>query len=167
MIGLKRHTVDVVDHDPSWTVLGVLACQTVRNACGELLADVQHVGSTAVPDLPAKPILDIAAAVVTLDQCRNWSGGWPGSAICTGAIMETREATSLPPSLPRTSGQSTCTWLNITADNGVITLLSGICCGTGPRSAEDMRNSKKNSRGFTGMTGSCTPSPKLNSSGGS
>ena len=68
MIGLKRYAVEIVDHDPSWTVLAVDACQLVRNGCGELLVDVQHVGSTAVPDLPAKPILDIAAAVMTLDS---------------------------------------------------------------------------------------------------
>jgi GrpB-like predicted nucleotidyltransferase (UPF0157 family) len=68
MIGLKRHTVKVVDHDPEWFGLGVEACQAVRKACHELLADVQHVGSTAVPDLPAKPTLDIAAAVVTFDS---------------------------------------------------------------------------------------------------
>jgi GrpB-like predicted nucleotidyltransferase (UPF0157 family) len=68
MIGLKRHTVKVVDHDPDWATLAAEACQAVRNACGELLVDVQHVGSTAVPDLPAKPILDIVAAVVTFDS---------------------------------------------------------------------------------------------------
>jgi GrpB-like predicted nucleotidyltransferase (UPF0157 family) len=54
MLGLKRHTVMVVDYDPDWIRLGAEACQAVRNACGELV-DVQHVGSTAVPDLPAKP----------------------------------------------------------------------------------------------------------------
>jgi GrpB-like predicted nucleotidyltransferase (UPF0157 family) len=64
MIGLKRHTVEVVDHDPGWAMLAFEACQAVRSACGALLVDVQHVGSTAVPDLPAKPVLDIAAAVV-------------------------------------------------------------------------------------------------------
>src|SRR5437867_3405493 len=68
MIGLKRHTVEVVDHDPSWAMLALEACQAVRSACGELLADLQHVGSTAVRDLPAKPVLDIAAAVVTFDS---------------------------------------------------------------------------------------------------
>jgi GrpB-like predicted nucleotidyltransferase (UPF0157 family) len=67
MIGLKRHTVEVVDHDPTWAMLGVQACQAVRSACGELLVDLQHVGSTAVPDLPAKPILDIAAGVATFE----------------------------------------------------------------------------------------------------
>ncbi|WP_321478178.1 GrpB family protein [uncultured Paludibaculum sp.] len=67
MIGLKRHTLKVADHDPHWAALGAEACGAVRRACGELLADVQHVGSTAVPGLPAKPILDIAAAVATYD----------------------------------------------------------------------------------------------------
>jgi len=67
MIGLKRNTLEVVDPDPDWAILALEACQAVRNACGELLVDVQHVGSTAVPDLPAKPILDIAAAVVAFD----------------------------------------------------------------------------------------------------
>src|SRR2546422_4163190 len=67
MIGLRRHTVKIVDHDPDWAALAAEACQAVRKACGELLVDVQHVGSTAVPDLPAKPIIDVAAAVVTFD----------------------------------------------------------------------------------------------------
>jgi GrpB-like predicted nucleotidyltransferase (UPF0157 family) len=67
MIGLKRHTVRVVDHHPSWSDLAVKACRQVREAGGDLIADVQHVGSTAVADLPAKPILDLAAAVTTLD----------------------------------------------------------------------------------------------------
>jgi GrpB-like predicted nucleotidyltransferase (UPF0157 family) len=65
---LKRHSVKVVDHDPDWAILGLEACRSVRNAGGGLLVDVQHVGSTAVAGLPAKPILDIAAAVGTIDS---------------------------------------------------------------------------------------------------
>ena len=68
MIGLKRNTVKVVDYDPDWAMLALEGCRVVRNACGELLVDVQHVGSTAVPGLPAKPILDIAAALATIDS---------------------------------------------------------------------------------------------------
>lgn len=67
MIGLNRYSVQVVEHHPSWGVLAADACQEVQRVCGNLLTDLQHVGSTAVPDLPAKPILDIAAAVATLD----------------------------------------------------------------------------------------------------
>ena len=58
--------MQVVDHHPGWATLATDACQELRLAGGDLLVDVQHVGSTSVPDLPAKPILDIAAAVPTL-----------------------------------------------------------------------------------------------------
>ncbi len=63
MIGLKRHIVQVVDYNPSWVDLAAQACQRVLEVGADLIVDVQHVGSTAVPSLPAKPILDIAAAV--------------------------------------------------------------------------------------------------------
>ena len=64
---MKRHTVRGVDHNPVWTDLAVEACRRVREAGGDLILDIQHVGSTAVPDLPAKPFLDLAAAVGALD----------------------------------------------------------------------------------------------------
>jgi GrpB-like predicted nucleotidyltransferase (UPF0157 family) len=67
MIGLRRNTVRIVDHHPDWMALATEACRWVRLAGDDLILDVQHVGSTSVPDLPAKPILDLAAAVATLD----------------------------------------------------------------------------------------------------
>jgi GrpB-like predicted nucleotidyltransferase (UPF0157 family) len=67
MIGLKRHTVRVIEHDPRWSALFTEECESLHRALGDLVADVQHVGSTAVPGLPAKPILDIAIAVRVLD----------------------------------------------------------------------------------------------------
>jgi GrpB-like predicted nucleotidyltransferase (UPF0157 family) len=85
MIGLRRHTVKVVDHDPAWAALAAEACQAVRKACGELLVDVQHVGSTAVPDLPAKPIIDIAAAVVTFDPMPELIRRGDGAVFSTAA----------------------------------------------------------------------------------
>ena len=67
MLGLQRHIVKVVAHHTGWRALAAGACRDIQRAAGDFIADVQHVGSTAVPDLPAKPILDIAAAVRTLD----------------------------------------------------------------------------------------------------
>jgi GrpB-like predicted nucleotidyltransferase (UPF0157 family) len=63
MIGLRRHTVRVVEHDPEWASRFEEEAATIRRVGGPLVLDVQHVGSTAVPGLPAKPILDIAVAV--------------------------------------------------------------------------------------------------------
>jgi GrpB-like predicted nucleotidyltransferase (UPF0157 family) len=65
MIGLQRHIVQIVEHHPGWAALAATACRDIQRVAGDLIADLQHVGSTAVPDLPAKPILDIAAGVQT------------------------------------------------------------------------------------------------------
>jgi GrpB-like predicted nucleotidyltransferase (UPF0157 family) len=44
-------------------MLGRHECDAVRRLLGALAMEVVHVGSTSVPGLDAKPILDIAAAV--------------------------------------------------------------------------------------------------------
>jgi GrpB-like predicted nucleotidyltransferase (UPF0157 family) len=61
--GLKRHTVRVVEHRPEWAELFGAEARDLRLAAGELAEDIQHVGSTAVPGLPAKPIIDVAIAI--------------------------------------------------------------------------------------------------------
>ena len=67
MIGLKRHIVRVVNYNPSWADLAARACRRILEVGADLIVDVQHVGSTSVPGLPAKPILDLAAAVSSLN----------------------------------------------------------------------------------------------------
>jgi GrpB-like predicted nucleotidyltransferase (UPF0157 family) len=54
--------------DPAWQVAGSRECGLLEASLGEwLVAPVEHVGSTAVPGLPAKPVLDLQAAVADLD----------------------------------------------------------------------------------------------------
>lgn len=59
MLGLKRQTVCLHPHDPDWIVRAAQEIQGITAATGLTGERVQHVGSTAVPGLPAKPILDI------------------------------------------------------------------------------------------------------------
>src|SRR5262245_23285042 len=58
--------VILVDYDPRWPDL----CEQLRAAVAEVLGDlvviVEHVGSTAVPGLAAKPIIDIDVVVPSL-----------------------------------------------------------------------------------------------------
>ena len=55
--------VAVVPYDPDWPVrYGQLATQ-VREALGPAALAVEHMGSTAVPGLPAKPVIDIDLTV--------------------------------------------------------------------------------------------------------
>jgi len=53
----------VVEHDPSWAARYGELEATVREALGERVLGIQHVGSTSVPGLPAKPIIDIDLTV--------------------------------------------------------------------------------------------------------
>jgi GrpB-like predicted nucleotidyltransferase (UPF0157 family) len=62
-IGLRRHTVWVVPHREEWHALFERELRVLLERVGDLSVDVQHVGSTAVPGLDAKPIIDIALAV--------------------------------------------------------------------------------------------------------
>ena len=63
MIGLKRGTVRLENHALQWAELFKKTESLIRKLVGNLIKDIQHVGSTAVPGLPAKPIIDIAIAV--------------------------------------------------------------------------------------------------------
>lgn len=58
--------VDVVDHDKRWSGLAEILAAELITAVGPLLAEVEHLGSTAVPGLPAKPIIDLMAPVPDL-----------------------------------------------------------------------------------------------------
>jgi GrpB-like predicted nucleotidyltransferase (UPF0157 family) len=49
----------VVDYDPNWPVIFECLRGRIADALGDVAAAIEHVGSTAVPDLAAKPIIDI------------------------------------------------------------------------------------------------------------
>lgn len=53
----------VVEHDPTWAQRYRELEEAIRAALGERVLGLQHVGSTSVPGLPAKPIIDIDLVV--------------------------------------------------------------------------------------------------------
>lgn len=63
MLGLKRNTVMLCDYDADWPRLAAETIQKLKSIFGDAAADIQHVGSTAITGIKAKPILDIAVAV--------------------------------------------------------------------------------------------------------
>ena len=60
VIGLKRHTDSLVPHNPEWLILGSTLCTELKQIIKHNCVEVKHVGSTSVPGLHAKPIIDIA-----------------------------------------------------------------------------------------------------------
>jgi GrpB-like predicted nucleotidyltransferase (UPF0157 family) len=53
----------MVDADPTWPARFAAEAARIRAALGPLALRVDHVGSTAVPGLAAKPIIDIQISV--------------------------------------------------------------------------------------------------------
>jgi len=55
--------VEVVPHDPRWRDAFEAEAKQVAAALGENVVAVHHIGSTAIPDIYAKPVLDLLVEV--------------------------------------------------------------------------------------------------------
>ena len=54
----------IVDYDPQWAEMFDREAARIRAVLAERALQVEHVGSTSVPGLPAKPIIDIVLVVI-------------------------------------------------------------------------------------------------------
>lgn len=63
MIGLKHGTVRLCEHEKEWETEAQNTISRLKKILGNVIKDIQHVGSTSVPSIKAKPIIDIALAV--------------------------------------------------------------------------------------------------------
>jgi GrpB-like predicted nucleotidyltransferase (UPF0157 family) len=59
--------IEIVDYDPSWPEAFALEAERLRAALGTMALAVDHVGSTSVPGLAAKPVIDIQVSVDRLE----------------------------------------------------------------------------------------------------
>ena len=60
---LEQPDIVVVDYDPAWPGCFAEHDVTIRAALGERARLVEHIGSTAVPGLAAKPVIDVLLVV--------------------------------------------------------------------------------------------------------
>ena len=63
MIGLKRGTVKLREHEKEWEIEAQNTITRLKRILGDVIKDIQHVGSTSILSIKAKPIIDIAIAV--------------------------------------------------------------------------------------------------------
>lgn len=70
-IGLKRGTVVLEKHHQEWAEAFELEKESLKNLLGDSVLDIQHIGSTSIAGLAAKPIIDMLMAVKSLDEVQS------------------------------------------------------------------------------------------------
>ena len=58
----------VVPYDADWPERFQQEAERLRNAIGDIVVEIEHIGSTAVPGIWAKPTIDIAVGVSEVDD---------------------------------------------------------------------------------------------------
>lgn len=94
--------VELVPPDDRWPAMAAAELERLRSILGDNFARGEHIGSTSIPGLAAKPILDLLPLVhrlEDLDRCQpaleaagyEWRGefGIPGRRLCLRTCPET------------------------------------------------------------------------------
>jgi GrpB-like predicted nucleotidyltransferase (UPF0157 family) len=70
MLGLEKGLVRLVEYAPEWKRYFEQEKIALQTSLGSMILDIQHVGSTSIPGMIAKPIVDIAIAVDDFEESR-------------------------------------------------------------------------------------------------
>ncbi|MGY3607242.1 MULTISPECIES: GrpB family protein [unclassified Bradyrhizobium] len=64
-------SIVVSEYDPNWPALFEQECMRIKHALGSFVLVIEHMGSTAVPGLPSKPIVDLLVGVPSLEEAKE------------------------------------------------------------------------------------------------
>jgi GrpB-like predicted nucleotidyltransferase (UPF0157 family) len=113
--------IEIVAYDPAWPGRFAGLGRELRDGLGDVALRIDHIGSTSVPGLAAKPIIDIQVSVAAFD---------PLEAFRTPLErLDTRTALTTPSGPSGTSGSPRVTGEPISMCAGrVASRSSGPCC---------------------------------------
>ena len=77
--GREPVTVVVVDHDPAWAGRFATVAAAIRAALGETALVIEHIGSTSVPGLAAKPVIDALVVVPDVEHEASYAPALEGA----------------------------------------------------------------------------------------
>jgi len=73
MLGLKSGTVELIEHCEDWKVYARNEIACLKGILDEYSIDIQHVGSTSIYGIHAKPIIDIAVGVADFENAEMFT----------------------------------------------------------------------------------------------
>jgi GrpB-like predicted nucleotidyltransferase (UPF0157 family) len=79
--------IEIHDYDPRWPRLYEREEDRIRSILGDRVIRIEHVGSTSVPGLPAKPLIDIVLEVANSAE----EGAYVPAMESAGYVLRIRE----------------------------------------------------------------------------
>ena len=85
--GREAREIVMVDHDPRWAARYQRERERIVSAIGERALRIDHIGSTSVPHLAAKPIIDIDLSVADVED----EAAYVPDLVAAGYVLRVRE----------------------------------------------------------------------------
>jgi GrpB-like predicted nucleotidyltransferase (UPF0157 family) len=85
--GREKRDIVIVDHDPRWAERYEHERSRIVGALGDRVLGLQHIGSTSVPGLAAKPIIDIDLSVADVED----EDAYVPDLVAAGYVLRVRE----------------------------------------------------------------------------
>jgi GrpB-like predicted nucleotidyltransferase (UPF0157 family) len=63
--------IEILEYDQRWPEQAATVIREVSEVLGDSIRDIEHFGSTSVPGLAAKPIIDVMVAAERFDDVEN------------------------------------------------------------------------------------------------
>ena len=70
---MKYPNITIVAYDHTWPEFYIKESQQLKKALGDSIATTHHIGSTAIINMPAKPVIDIIVELADLRDFENLS----------------------------------------------------------------------------------------------
>jgi len=96
--------VRIADYDPAWPIRFAELGGRLREALGRVAIRIDHIGSTSVPGLAAKPVIDVQISVARLEPVQPFCGPLQGLGFVyrPDNTERTKRYFREPPGHPRT-----------------------------------------------------------------
>lgn len=85
--GLEKRRIEIADYNPDWPKRFETHARIIADALGGSALRIEHIGSTSVPGLAAKPVIDI---LVVVEDSANESAYLP-QLEAAGYVLRVRE----------------------------------------------------------------------------
>ena len=64
---IDKRRVEVVSYNPNWREMYKEESEKIKNILNDIVIDIHHIGSTAIPGIKAKPVIDILVEVKDIE----------------------------------------------------------------------------------------------------